>query len=214
MIKTQLVALVVILVLATAICATADPEPVSPFLAKAFSAMGATAEIKPLISSTYNFNNTFAGTILSDVWSLSDGDYLYLYQAANSGPSALELLGVAPFYDIEEVGYISDGAPAGFVSDGKLPVKIDGDYSVTYDVDGDNVSFGYLGFIKNGAVTAGQHTSVLYLISSKSPVLGTVCAMDSGVASADGWTSSVPEPSSLVAFGLGAAMLLRRRRRA
>lgn len=195
--------------------ASADPVPVAPFLARDFSAIGAVSEIQPLLSSEYNYNDVFMGQIRSSVWSLSSGDYLYLYQGVNYGPSVLQILGVAPFYQMTEAGYLSSNEPTGYLTGGKTPVQIpsgSGTYAVTYDEPGGaNVSFGYYSFL-GGAVPSGQHTAVLYLVSPYSPESGYVHVIDSGVATAPGWVTAVPEPGSMLVLGAGLATLAMRRR--
>ncbi|MEN6371452.1 MAG: PEP-CTERM sorting domain-containing protein [Armatimonadota bacterium] len=215
-------ALAVIIALCAVISAAqAEPVNLGPVVSKGFSELGTVAQIQPILESTYILKNplsgatTFSGSVKSSVWSLISGDYLYLYQAYNSGPSVLQILGVTPFYNIKEVGLINSAAPTGFMDGGKTPVQIpsgSGNYAVTYDeAGGANVSFCYYAFL-GGSVPTGEHTALLYLISPQAPVVADLHVTDSAVAMAKGYVTDVPEPCSLVVLGIGLAGAALRRR--
>ncbi len=174
-----------------------------------FSALGVTGEASGLVVSHYDHGGVFSGDVISRAFDLDSGDYLYLYQADNAGPSVLEVLAVCPFYEISSAGWLTGGEPAGFLAGGIVPL------GMTYDADlvRPNISYNYPSFM-GGHVPAGEHTVALYVISPNAPTIAEAYVINAGVATVP-VVSSVPEPVSLglLALGLGGLMAGRRRGR-
>ena len=175
-----------------------------------FSSMGVTGTATSLLSSSYSYGTMFSGDISSQVFDLDSGDYLYLYQVENDGPSIMEKLVVFSMCGGGSLagGYLTANEPTGFLAGGVAPAGIvhDADPAVR------TVGFDFPAVI-GGEVSAGEHTCSLYLVSPRAPMLGEAHVIDGGVGSAEVWVDC-PEPATLCLLAVGAAGLLRRRRRA
>jgi len=180
--------------LAAPIVVTMEPED--------FASLDVTGEASELVVSHYDYGSVFLGEVISRAFDLDSGEYLYLYQADNDGPSVLEILAICPFYEISSAGWLTGGEPAGFLAGGLVPL------GMTYDADlvEPNMSYNYPSFLA-GHVPAGEHTAALYVISPNAPTIGEAFVIDSGVATVP-VVSTIPEPVSLglLALGLGGLM--------
>lgn len=199
------------LLMMLAVSASADPATVDPFIGRDFSDFGTSSPATSLLISPYNYGGTFVGNIYSQTFVLPGGEYLYLYQAANTGPSILELMGVAPISGFAEAGYLTE-VPAGFLEGGKTPLNYGGVYAVMYDSDSKLLTFNYSSFF-GAHLNAGEHSVALCVRSPFAPTLGEAYVIDGGVAAADVWIP-VPEPSSMMVLlsGLAGLGMLKRRR--
>jgi len=203
---------------AIAVAVWAAPVSAVPILlplnARDFNALGVTGPATALMTSPYNYNNTFTGEVFSQAFSLADGRYLYLYQAKNLGPSVLEVLAVSPFLDLVDQGYLTANEPPGFLdtTTGVVPFGPNGP-ALTYDsgVPTPTVSFNYPSVL-GAHVPPGSHTVGLYLISDQVPTVGEAYVIDSGTAIVDA-VVPVPEPAAAGLLLLGAAVALLRHRR-
>ena len=185
----------------------ASASPISfPLTGNAFSSLGVTGAETAVVASNWT-SDTWTGTVYSQVFSLSDGSNLYLYQAKNNGPDILEVLVVKPFWNpnLTSAGYLTSGDPAGFLAGGLAPA------GQTYDPAVQNFSFQYPSFL-GAQVPPGGNTVALYVISPDPWTLGSAYVIDGGAAMG-AWVS-VPEPMTLFLLAAGGAgILLRRRRR-
>ena len=176
-----------------------------------FTNLGVVGPASALVVSGYNYNNTFTGQVISQAFELNDGNYLYLYQADNYGPSVLEVFALSPFYgvDTNRAGYLTANEPTGFLptATGLAPAGASYD-ALLYPV----VSYNYPSFM-GAHVPPGQHTAGLYLVSPNAPTLGEGYVIDSGTAVVD-VVIPTPEPAaaSLMLIG-GVAVLIRSRRK-
>lgn len=193
---------------------TASAAPIA-LVGAQYGDLGVTGAASALTDNPYDYNHTFTGQVLSRSYTLDDGQYLYLYQVRNAGPSSLEVFGVAPFFGLDldvvgAAGYLTAGEPAEFLGGGKTPAGGAYDDTLTSPL----VTFGYPGFM-GVQVPAGSWTKVLYLISPYGPTTGEAYVIDGGVAVTP-VTVPLPEPAalSLMAAGLvlGAVGRMRRRR--
>lgn len=180
-----------------------DPKP--------FSDLDVTGPVTAVITSNYNYGGTFAGRVMSQTFVLDDGNYLYLYQADNYGPSYMEKFTVADFPGLlAPTGYLTAGEPAGFVARDVDPLGFAYEDALAQPTLG----FDYTAFL-GGEVRAGHHTSVMYAISPYGPTEGKAYLLDQGIAIVDVWVPT-PEPATLGLMGLGMAVAavsgIRRRR--
>lgn len=185
----------------------ASAAPLS-LLTKTFGELGGGSPASGLVTYDYNYNNTFMGQMVSRAYETSGGGYLYLYQVINDGPSSMEVFGLAPFFDLQEAGWLDGGEPADFLVDGLDPTGASYDDSL----DEPLVSFGYPAFLGD-QVPAGEHTRVLYLVSPEAPVEGEGYVIDGGV-DAGPVITTLPEPATLALLAGGAVLAagLRRKR--
>jgi hypothetical protein len=172
-----------------------------------FSTLGVTGDATTLMTSHFDWGGTgtFKGNILSQAFNLSDGNYLYVYQAQNAGSHVMETLVVEPFYGLQSAGYLTANEPLGFLSNGLAPAG--GSY-IQSPGTSPYVSFAYPDYLGN-SVPPGGHSTSLYLISPNAPVVGVAHVIDSGTADVPVWMA--PEPATLCLLGAaGLAALMRR----
>ena len=196
------------LMLIAAMVGDASASPiVVPLVPEDYADLGVTGEASVLVVSHYDYGGVFTGDVMSQAFTLAGGDYLYLYQADNDGPSVLEVLAVCPFYHISAAGWLTAGEPTGFLVGGIAPL------GMTYDADlvKPNISYNYPSFL-GGHVPAGQHTKALYVISPNSPTMGEAYVIDAGTYVVEAVTS-IPEPATLGLLALGVGGLVAARRR-
>jgi hypothetical protein len=69
-------------------------------------------------------SGSWSGTVTSQAFALSSGEYLYLYQAHNNGLASLEKLVINPFANPEltTAGYLIANLPSGFSGGGIVPL--------------------------------------------------------------------------------------------
>ena len=195
----------VFLVVALAGVASADPVILSMVPAD-YTSLGATTAATTMLSQTYDDGGAFTGTVLSQVYNTSSGDYLYLYQVLNGGPSALEKEVIFPFAPVDgDVGYLTADEPTGFSAGDQVPFAIVYDSAISVPTIGIDYPSGG-GF----SVGAGENTNVVYILSSAPPELGESHVVDGGTGSVEVW---VPEPATLVVLIGGLSVVLVRRRR-
>jgi len=211
-------ALAVLSVAAFPALSVADPVPIDPMKAIDFTSLGSSTPASTQLAVAYDYNGMFTGTVTSQAFQLTDGDYagqyVYLYQADNAGPSALEVVAISPFWSIsldgggdEEAGYLTAGEPNGFLTDGDAPAGMSYDSAIPNPVVSANFP-SYLG----QHVPAGNHTEVLYLVSPHAPTMAEVYVIDGGTAVADA-IGPVPEPSAAAILFLGSVLTVLRKRR-
>jgi len=172
-----------------------------------FSDLGSTGAATTLLVEPFVYDATFSGTVYSQVFDLDTGDYLYLYQVDNSGPSIVEKLVVFPFHGIDEAGLLTAGEPAGFLVGGLAPA------GAAYDaaIPEPTVGWDYPSFLGKH-IPAGQHSKVLYLISPNPWELGEAHVIDGGTGIVEVYVA-VPEPATVCLLGLAALGILRRPKR-
>jgi len=184
--------------------------------AEDFNNLGVTGAASALVAQAYNYGGTFTGCVTSQAFALDTGEYLYLYQADNYGPSSLEVFAIFPFAGFNptngalgrgEAGYLTANEPAGFLPGGYVPAGQTYDDVPAVLV----VSFQFPTFLA-AHVPAGGHTASLYLVSPYGPTMGEAHVIDGGTAGVD-VVVPVPEPGSLALLAIGAVALIRRRRR-
>ena len=198
------VAAAVLAVLLAAATAPADPI-VLTMVPEDFANLGATTVAGALLTPTYDYSGEFTGTVYSKVYNTTGGDYLYLYQVDNGGPSVLEKQVVFPIAPVDQVGYLTANEPGDLLSGGGTPL------SIVYDAAPALQTIG-VDYPAGGGydIGAGEHTTVVYVLSSSPPRLGESHVIDGGTGSVEVWT---PEPGSLVLLAGGGALLLARRKR-
>ena len=196
--------------------------------AKSFSELAPAEAASGVVVSHFRYPATgqanLYGTGLSQVFHMSDGRFLYLYQVINESPDDVaEQVQVARFYDpvLSQAGYLSDltgltldsTAPGydGFIAGGMLPP------GQTYDWDTHKVSYEYMPFPHYLPAALPGETSwtpVLFLISPDGPGSGILQVIDTGTISTPTLVAAIPEPITLCAIGiaiLGTGAYARRR---
>jgi len=186
-----------------------------PLVGKDFDALGAGGPATAVVSAPFNYSDQFTGIVFSQAYELASSDsYLYLYQVENTGPTVLEVLGVCPFYQVEEAGYLTANQPVPFLdtTTGLTPYGPSGP-SMSYDVDLPKpvVSFNYPSVL-GAHLPAGAHSVVLYLISPNPPISGDAYVIDGGALVVDA-VVTVPEPTLTLLLGLGSLAVPSWRRR-
>ena len=151
--------------------------------------------------------------VLNQAYTDGAGLYAYLYQVDNNldqSEAFVEVFTLAPWTgaaaDIQ-MGYLTGTLPAGFMSGGQAPWDTaNANISV-----GPTLSFYYLDAFDK-AMYAGEHSVVMYVLSELSPdvIIGNV--INGSVASGSVVGPLVPEPTTVALLGLGAVVLLRKRR--
>jgi len=191
----------------------------SPFslTAKGFGELAPTGAASALVVSHFQYpplgQADLYGTALSQVYHLSDGRFLYLYQVINeSADDVVEQVQVSRFRDpvLSQAGYLSDltgltldsSAPGydGFIAGGMLP------QGQTYFENTYKVSYQYMPFphYLPPALPPGQTswTPVFFLISPDGPGSGTLQVIDGGTSSMSTLVAVIPEPLTLCAIGV------------
>jgi hypothetical protein len=155
-------------------------------------------------------NGKLHAEVRSQAFESELGDYVCLYQINNigaRGDSAVEMFTLDPFIgagDEPVAGWIAS-VPTGFIDDSQLPE--DKGYIDEYNV----VSF-YFTARAGASITPGEHSAVLYIVSTERPGRITGNLIGANVGSGDVVGPLVPEPSTLVLIGMGLVALVLRRR--
>ena len=159
-----------------------------------FANLGATTPETVMLVEAYDYAGAFTGTVNSRVYNTTGGDYLYLYQVLNGGPSVMEKQVIFPFAPLDgDAGYLTANEPAGFGVGQQQP------YSIVYDAavpGAPTIGIDYpagAGF----EVNAGENSVVAYFLSSASPKIGESHVIDGGTGSVEVY---VPDPA---VFGSG-----------
>jgi len=194
---------------ALALCLAAATAPADPIVLtmvpEDFANLGATTVAGTLLTPTYDDNGAFTGTVYSKVYNTTGGDYLYLYQVRNGGPSVLEKQVVFPIAPVDQAGYLTANEPSEFLGGGSTPLSIVYDPILLLRTLGFDYPAGG-GF----DIGAGEHSTVVYVLSSSPPRMGESHVIDGGTGSVEVWT---PEPASLALLAGGGTLLLLRRKR-
>ena len=207
---------VTVLVLSCAV-SVGDPVPMT-VQTMDFSDLGATTVATAIMESSYDYNGLFTGTVASQAFEITGGtyagDYVYLYQALNAGPSVLENIAISPFRNIvidgsgaELAGYLTDEEPAGFLAGGHDPLWMTWDSAIPSPVVSCNYPSGALAH-----VPAGDHTVAIFIVSPNAPTTGEIYVIDSGVATVDA-VVPIPEPLTFGLLILGSVLTGLRKRR-
>lgn len=171
----------------------------------------------PTAVGTFLTTNMSAGKLKVDTFSQAytnnNGLYVYLYQVNNigtTGNSPVEQFTLAPFTnvtDVADIGYLGGASPSGFLDAGTVP-----ETGAYIDPDsGPLVSF-YYNLRYGSGVHIGQHSVVMYVVSSLSPDRITGNVIDGSVGSGD-VVGPIPEPASLTLLALTAVGMMRRWKR-
>jgi hypothetical protein len=148
------------------------------------------------------------GQVSSQAFNLADGNYLYLYQANNTGSTVLDVLSVYPTYGLLSAGSLSANAPTGFLAGGTLPSGVSWDQAL----GANNLEYDYFPSA-GGSIAVGSHSVAMYMISSYSPIVGEGFVIDSGVAMVSAVVAPEPATLGFLAIGLAAGLARRLRRR-
>ena len=207
-VRTALLAVGVVII--GSISAAQGVPIIKALTASDFNALSVVGPVGPgQVVAGYDYNSIFVGQVVSEAFQLSDGNYLYLYQVFNAGPSVLEVVAISPFWDLQAQGYLTANAPTGFADGGVVPYNT----SMSYDtgIPLPTVSFNYPSVL-GAHVLPNAQTVPLYMVSENPPQLGEVYVIDSGTAVTEAVVPT-PEPASLALLAVGGVLLAVRRRR-
>jgi hypothetical protein len=191
-------------VLALPVSVTLVPEDFNNLLSDSPSAIGT-----PLITNMSLGN--LKSEVVSQAFTDGAGNYAYLYQVKNTGTtgnSAIEIFTCSPFFGasaLTTLGYLTANLPTGFTLGNQLSDGVSVDPAA-----GPTVSFGFPAWLGQ-AIDPGEASTTFYVVSSGVPgkIVGNV--IDGTIASGE-VVGSVPEPATLLLFGLGGLAVVRKRR--
>jgi hypothetical protein len=146
-----------------------------------------------------------------------EGDYAYLYQVENTGVtgnSPIEMFTLWPFTGADDdsaMGWLTGDIPTGFLATG-TPQGPESEAYVESLETGPQISF-YYGLRPGNAITAGEHSVVMYVMSRLTPdeIQGNV--IDGSVGFGPVVGPVVPEPATLALLAAGGIGILLRRKR-
>jgi len=156
-------------------------------------------------------------TVVSQAFTDGDGNYAYLYQVKNTGStsaSIIEVFTTTPYFGASgatAAGYLNANAPTGFTLGSQAPVGASVD-----PASGPTISFGFpspwVVSAPSYAIDPNEDSVTLYVLSTGEPgtIIGNVI---DGTIGSGPVVGPIPEPGTLALLGLGAGMLLLRRRR-
>jgi len=157
-------------------------------------------------------NGILHAQVLSQAYPGKSGGYVYFYQVNDTGTgsdSSIEMLTLATFAGAGAdpiMGWLTGDLPDGFLAGSQLPE------SSGY-INAQGVASFYFTERGDAVISPGEVSTVLYAVSTYAPgrIIGNL--IGARVGSGDVIGPVVPEPSTLVLFGMGLAALFAVRRR-